>query len=571
MDIEVFISYSHNDEALKKELENHLSSLKRQGLISTWYDRKIGAGEEWKGQIDSHLNSAQIILLLVSSDFMASDYCIDIEMIRALERQEFGQAHVIPIILRPVDWQDAPFGKLQALPTNAEPIISRKWGCRDEAFVDVAKGIRSVVESLNSTRDSSLNGHAVNKNIELIIVDKMHRGDYDTISDAISAAAPGSRIMVRSGMYDEGLIIDKPLEIEGDGNLGDVVIRAEGKAAISFRTAKGMISNLVLNQMGGGDFYCVDIQQGLLELNRCDITSHSRACVAIHGKAYPKLKGNRIHDAKFGGIIVYENGQGLIEDNDIFRNDLSGITIEEAGNPTVRGNRIHDCVLHGINIWKNGQGLIEKNDIFGNSISGITIEEAGNPIIYDNKIHDGDSVGIDVRKNGQGLIEENNIFGNTNPGIMIDEAGKPTVRGNRIHDGDSVGIYVKESGQGLIEKNDIFGNISGIWIDVAGNPTVRGNRIHDCRSDGILVLKNGQGLIEKNDIFGNNYSGIEILESSCPIVRGNRINRNSLYAICAHGNWAGIIENNDLRDNKYGAWFIQDNSKNAFKRSGNQE
>lgn len=118
--IEVFTSYSHKDENLCDELDSHLSSLKRQGVIDNWYDRKIGPGKEWYGQIDEHINSAHIILLLVSSDFLSSDYCYDIEMKRALERHKSKQARVIPIILRPVDWKGCPFEKLQALPTDAE-------------------------------------------------------------------------------------------------------------------------------------------------------------------------------------------------------------------------------------------------------------------------------------------------------------------------------------------------------------------------------------------------------------------------------------------------------------------
>lgn len=147
--LEFFISYSHKDALLRDELETHLSILKRQGLILIWHDRKIGAGDEWKQKIDEHLNSSQIILLLISADFLASDYCYDIEMKRAMERHESGEARVIPIILRPVDWKDAPFGKLQALPTNAEPVIGKKWGCIDEAFMDIAKGIRKTIENWN--------------------------------------------------------------------------------------------------------------------------------------------------------------------------------------------------------------------------------------------------------------------------------------------------------------------------------------------------------------------------------------------------------------------------------------
>jgi hypothetical protein len=141
--VEVFFSYSHQDEELRNELEKHLSILKRLGMISTWHDRKIGAGDEWRGAIDEHLNSAQIILLLISADFLASDYCYDIEMDRAMERHELGDATVMPIILRPVDWRGARFAELQALPKNAEPVTSKNWGSHDDAFYDISKGIRN--------------------------------------------------------------------------------------------------------------------------------------------------------------------------------------------------------------------------------------------------------------------------------------------------------------------------------------------------------------------------------------------------------------------------------------------
>src|SRR5712692_357926 len=146
--LEVFFSYAHKDQRLRDQLETQLSLLKREGLISSWHDRKIGAGEEWAGKIDTHLNTAQIILLLVSADFIASDYCYDIEMKRALERHETGEARVIPVILRRADWKSAPFGKLQALPQNGKPVAS--WAKRDEAFFDVARGIREFVEQLST-------------------------------------------------------------------------------------------------------------------------------------------------------------------------------------------------------------------------------------------------------------------------------------------------------------------------------------------------------------------------------------------------------------------------------------
>ncbi len=144
--VSLFYSYSHKDEALRDELEEHLSLLKRNGIIHSWHDRKIGAGNEWQSSIDKNLETANIIVFLVSSSFLDSDYCYDKEMKKALEKHEKGDARVVPVIIRPVDWSGAPFSKLQALPKNAEAVTS--WANRDEAWTDVAKGIRKVIEEL---------------------------------------------------------------------------------------------------------------------------------------------------------------------------------------------------------------------------------------------------------------------------------------------------------------------------------------------------------------------------------------------------------------------------------------
>lgn len=146
--IEIFYSYAHKDERLKEKLEIHLSLLKQEGLIKGWYDREIRAGAEWANEIDAHLNSAHIILLLISPDFMASDYCYSLEMKRALERHTHQETRVIPVILRPTDWERASFGKLQALPTDGKPVT--RWSNRDEAFLHVAQEIRKVVDELNT-------------------------------------------------------------------------------------------------------------------------------------------------------------------------------------------------------------------------------------------------------------------------------------------------------------------------------------------------------------------------------------------------------------------------------------
>jgi hypothetical protein len=149
MAIEIFCCYAHEDEVLLNKLKSHLRPLQRQGLIGVWHDSDISAGMEWEQVIGKHLNEADIILLLISPDFMGSDYCYSIEMKRALERHECREAYVIPVILRHVYWQGEPLGKLQALPTDAKPVISSSWHDLDEAFFDVTEGIRKVVDEFS--------------------------------------------------------------------------------------------------------------------------------------------------------------------------------------------------------------------------------------------------------------------------------------------------------------------------------------------------------------------------------------------------------------------------------------
>jgi hypothetical protein len=139
----VFISYSHKDEHYRDELEKHLVMLRRNGLIQTWTDRKILPGQEWGKEISTELEASDIIVLLVSSDFLASDYCFDIEVRQAMKQHEQGSSTVVPIILRPCDWHDAPFGVLQGLPKDAKPI--KEYSDIDSAFLEVVKGLKKIL------------------------------------------------------------------------------------------------------------------------------------------------------------------------------------------------------------------------------------------------------------------------------------------------------------------------------------------------------------------------------------------------------------------------------------------
>ena len=144
--IDLFFSYSHKDEALRDELETHLAMLRRQGLVRVWHDRRIAPGGDIDSEVSEHLEEADVILLLVSPYFLASDYCYDVEMRRALERHESGDAVVIPVILEPSDWQNSPFRRLRATPTDGKPVS--KFANIHEAFLQVTQDVRWAADQL---------------------------------------------------------------------------------------------------------------------------------------------------------------------------------------------------------------------------------------------------------------------------------------------------------------------------------------------------------------------------------------------------------------------------------------
>lgn len=150
----IFYSYAHEDEALRLRLEKHLSTMSQQGIIVEYHDRKILPGTDWKQALDQQLATASVILLLISPDFLASNYHWGVEMQRAMERHKEGSARVIPILLRPADYEGTPIADLQPLPHNAKPVTL--WKNQDEAFLDIAQGIRAVLKDLGASPHFSI-------------------------------------------------------------------------------------------------------------------------------------------------------------------------------------------------------------------------------------------------------------------------------------------------------------------------------------------------------------------------------------------------------------------------------
>jgi TIR domain len=224
--LEVFFSYAHADEEWKNRLIVSLSMLKRGNLISEWHDRNITPGAEWATEIDTHLLSAHIILLLVSPDFLASNYCWGIEVKTAMQRHDAREACVIPIIIRPADWKYAPFSKLQALPTDGKPVTT--WLDKDEAFLNITKGIRAAIQSMKKAEEGKASNSVpsslpLSSDISALLTTNQSTDrnndalvDRNDLLDTLSACPPGifSKVVAYCNLPDGVLSSERTSQSE---------------------------------------------------------------------------------------------------------------------------------------------------------------------------------------------------------------------------------------------------------------------------------------------------------------------------------------------------------------------
>jgi F-box protein 11 len=561
-------------------------------------------GQNWQRRIEQALDGVTLLLVIITPSFFRSKPCRD-EVMRFAERErELGRDDLIlpvyyvstPELDDPArrdadpmaallaarqftDWRELRFEPLTspAARTAIAMLGSRMrdafWRPRGIRQGNASTGGPQVAAWLPTLEAGQVGSSRMTTRTEppTYVVDAYQRGDFDTVSAAIKAAQPGHRILVRPGLYLESLVIDKPLEILGDGPVADIEIRARDADAVAFRANIGRIANLTLRQDGSDDqWVAVDITQGRLDLEGCDITSQGVCCVAIRSGADPRLRRNTIHDGKQAGIYIFDGGLGTLEDNDITANTSPGVAITTGGNPTLRRNTIHHNSHFGIFVGDGGLGTLEDNEITANTSSGVAIKTRGNPTLRRNTIHHNHS-GVHIYDGGLGTLEDNDITANAYPGVAITTGGNPALRRNTIHDNKENGVYVYGEGLGTLEENDITANTSsGVAITTGGNPTLRRNTIHD-NKNGIQVYDGGLGTLEDNDITANTNPGVAITTGGNPTLRGNRINRNGSNAVWIREGGGGVFEDNDLTGNKRGAWSIAADSKATVTRSGNRE
>lgn len=606
-----FWSYVHHDDEheggrikrLREHLERSIRFFSGKLKFEIFLDQNdIGWGQDWAERIANSVDDALLLFPVVTPSYFASAACRK-EAIAFRRRQEtlgrndlvlpiyyLTAAHLenadhgtpeeaeVATLLRThqyEDWRalrgtpetDPAYLKAverlaqravealdRASPANTSTSPPQEPASRRRAN---QSGIEPAASAENAQSIQTEGGAADQAEPGLIITFTVNpmpgRAQFTTISEAIARAPGGARILIAPGHYRENLVVDKPLELIGDGPCEDIIVETDESEVLVFDTNIGVARNLTLRQSAKHKkHFCLLIKQGRLELEDCDLSSTSLSCLAVRNNADPRVRRNRIHGGNQSGLFIYDNGVGTYEENEIFGNTLAGVAVRSAADPVVRRNRIFDGRGAGIQIYEQGRGIFEENEIFGNSSTGIQVVTAAEPIVRRNRIYDGRRGGLFVADKGRGTFEENEIFGNNLAGVQVITEADPVIRRNRIYGGRQGGIMIMEKGRGTFEDNDIFGNtLSGIEVATEAEPVVRRNRIHDGQEGGIYVHEKGGGIFEDNEIFGNTYSAFEAKTGAKPIVRRNRIYDGKQSGIYVHSQGRGTFEANEIRGNRF--------------------
>ena len=339
-----------------------------------------------------------------------------------------------------------------------------------------------------------------------IVVSADGLGDFTTIGAAVAASAPGTRIAVRPGLYDESVVVDRPVEIVGDGPPDHIVVRSAAGSCIRLDADEALVRGLTLRCVAGRGataFFAVDVGRGRLVLEDCDVSSDSLACVGIHGaEARPLIRRCAVHGGADAGVYAFDGASGEIEACDIFENANVGVAITAGASPVVRECRIFRGGNAGVVSWAGGAGTIERCEIFENAQAGVGISDGGHPIVTGCRIRDGGNSGVFVHDGGNGSIVGCDVSGHREAEIAITTGSAPALRGCTIHDG-AVGVLVASEGATL-EACEITRNAeAGVALLPGSRPTAYRCRVHGNGGHAVRAEAGAAGTFVACDLGGN--------------------------------------------------------------------
>ena len=415
----------------------------------------------------------------------------------------------------------------------------------------------------SSTFQSSLSPDSAIKSVTVA----SSGADYRSINEAIKHVPEKTRILVRPGTYIESIVLDKNVEVVGDGPREQITLISNDANCIRVATDLAVVRGMTIHGRAQNQ-YAIDIPRGRFHLSDCIVTCETHSCIGIHNStAQPLIQRCIIRDSGGDdGIVIYDQGAGVIEDCDIFANkDCEvGIGVKTGGKSLVRRCKIHDAQV-GIAVVEQGEGTFEDCDIFANKYCGVTVQTGGKPLVRRCQIHDGQQGGIMVCDQGEGAFEDCDIFANKDCGVAVQTGGKPLVRRCQIHNGD-LGIYVQQQGEGIFEDCDIFVNkLSGVQVETGGKPLVRRCQVHN-GDLGICAQQQGEGTFEDCDIFANKDCEVVVQTGGKPIMCRCQIHDGQQGGIMVRDQGKGTFEDCDIFANKVCGVQVDTGGKPLMRR-----
>lgn len=353
-------------------------------------------------------------------------------------------------------------------------------------------------------------------------------GHFTSIGAALRQIAPGGRLLVQPGLYREGIIIDKPVEIIGAGARDGIILESITASCIAMRTSAATVRGLTLRATAGrsnagADFFAVDAAQGQLTLEDCDITSNSLSCVGLHNDATRlTMRQCRIHASADSGVYAFDGAQGTLEECDIYDNTNVNVAITERAFITVKHCVIRNGKNAGVVAWQGGRALVEESAIFGNRQAGLGLSEGGEAIVRRSRIYDGLNSGVFVHDGGQATLEDCDLYHHAEPEVAVTRGGALILRQCQIHNSVQDGVFLRDGGQALLERCDIYANAdAGVDVQVGGAAAISACKINGNGTVAIRVEGGAAADVENSDLTGNRIAAWETEYEAVVESRGN--------------------------------------------------
>ncbi|HEX8146703.1 MAG TPA: right-handed parallel beta-helix repeat-containing protein [Pyrinomonadaceae bacterium] len=347
-----------------------------------------------------------------------------------------------------------------------------------------------------------------------VVVSASGGGDYASINEALKHVAAGGRVLVRPGVYEEGVVLDKRVNIVGDGPREEIVVRVAGASCLKSSAEAARVAGLTLRGAadGGGGFFAVDVLRGELVLEACDISSESISCVAAHGAgAAPFIKGCRIHDSADSGLYLFDGAAATLEDCEVSRSANVGVAVTGGARAVIRRSQVYGGAHAGVVVWQDATALLEGCDVYGNRLANLGVSEGAKLTARACRIHEGENSGVFVHLEGEAVLEDCELHGHRESEAAVTTRGRLFLNNCRVRDGQDSGVNIREGGQALLQACLVGGN-SGAGVSVGGESVLAAlaSHINGNARYAVEVAAGGTARVEDSDLTGNGLGAWDV-------------------------------------------------------------